>query len=61
MLQLARNGIATRRNRTYRSAALFPAHDEKQAQRLLDDGLAAAARIVMSCRTVFGMAIGLPP
>ena len=42
MLQLAGKGIATRRNRTYRSAALFRAHDEKEARRLLDGGLAAA-------------------
>jgi len=42
MLQFARKGIATRKNRTYRSAPLFRAHDEKQAQRLLDGGLAAA-------------------
>jgi hypothetical protein len=42
MLQLARRGIVTRKNRTYRSAPLFRAHDEKQAQRLLDGGLAAA-------------------
>ena len=42
MLQLAGKGIATRRNRTYRSAPLFQAHNEKQAQRLLDGGLATA-------------------
>ena len=42
MLQLAGKGIATRKNRTYRSAALFRAHDEREAQRLLDGGLAAA-------------------
>ena len=42
MLQLAGKGIGTRRNRTYRSAPLFRAHDEKQAQRLLDGGLASA-------------------
>ena len=42
MLQLARKGIAKRKNRTYRSAPLFRAHDERQAQRLLDGGLAAA-------------------
>ena len=41
MLQLAEKGMATRRNRTYRSAALFRAHDEREAQRLLDGGLAA--------------------
>jgi hypothetical protein len=39
---VARKGIATRKNRAYRSAPLFRAHDEKQAQRLLDRGLAAA-------------------
>jgi putative transposase len=42
MLQLARKGIATRKNRTYRSAPLFRAHDERQAQRLSNGGLAAA-------------------
>jgi len=42
MLQLARKGIAMRKNRTYRSAPLFRAHDERQARRLLDAGLAAA-------------------
>ena len=42
MLQLAGNGIATRRNRTYRSAPLFQAHNEKEARRLLEGGLAAA-------------------
>ena len=42
MLQLAEKGMATMRNRTYRSAALFRAHDEREAQRLLDGGLAAA-------------------
>jgi putative transposase len=30
------------KNRTYRSAALFRAHDEKEAWRFLDGGLAAA-------------------
>jgi len=42
MLQLAGKGIATRRNRTYRSAPLFRAHDEREAQQLLDGGLAVA-------------------
>ena len=42
MLQLAGKGIETRRNRTYRSAPLFQAHNEKEARRLLDGGLAAA-------------------
>jgi hypothetical protein len=42
MLQLASKRIATRKNRTYRSAPLFRAHDERQAQRLLNGGLAAA-------------------
>jgi hypothetical protein len=42
MLQLAGKGIATRRNRTYSSAPLFRAHDEREAQRLLDGGLTAA-------------------
>lgn len=34
--------MAIRQNRTYRSAALFRAHDEREAQRLLDGGLKAA-------------------
>ena len=42
MLQLAGKGIETRRNRTYRSAPLFQAHNEKEARRLLDGGLASA-------------------
>jgi tetratricopeptide (TPR) repeat protein len=42
MLQLAGNGTETRRNRTYRSAPLFQAHNEKEARRLLEGGLAAA-------------------
>ena len=42
MLQLAGKGIATRRNRTYRSAPLFQAHNEKEARRLLKGGLTAA-------------------
>jgi putative transposase len=42
MLQLAGKGITTRRNRTYRSAPLSRAHDERDAQRLLEGGLAAA-------------------
>jgi putative transposase len=42
MLQLAGKGIETRRNRTYRSAPLFQAHNEKEARRLLQGGLAAA-------------------
>ena len=42
MLHLAEKGMATRRNRTYRSSSLFRAHDEGEAQRLLDGGLAAA-------------------
>jgi hypothetical protein len=42
MLQLAEKGMAIRQNRTYRSAALFRAHDEREAQRLLGGGLTAA-------------------
>ena len=40
MLKLAQRGI--RSNRTYRSAGIARAHDEVQAQRLLEKGLAAA-------------------
>jgi uroporphyrinogen-III synthase len=39
---LAGKGIATRKTRTYRSAPLFQAHNEKEARRLLDGGLAAS-------------------
>jgi hypothetical protein len=42
MLQLAGKGIETKRNRTYHSAPLFQAHNEKEARRLLEGGLAAA-------------------
>ncbi len=42
MLQLAGKGITTRKNRTYRSAPLFQVHNEKEARRLLEGGLAAA-------------------
>ena len=39
MLQLAGQGIAKTKNRTYRSAPLFQAHNEKEARRLLEGGL----------------------
>ena len=42
MLQLAGKGIATRKNRTDRSAPLFQVHNEKEARRLLEGRLAAA-------------------
>jgi hypothetical protein len=42
MLRLVGKGIATRKNRTYRSAPLFRPHDEREAQQLLDGGLVAA-------------------
>ena len=43
MLQLAGKGIATRKNRTDRSAPLFQVHNEKEARRLLEGGGLAAA------------------
>ena len=42
MLKLASKRLAAGRNRTYRSAALAQAHDQAEAERLLDEGLAAA-------------------
>jgi len=42
LLQLAGKGIATRKNRTDRSAPLFQVHNEKEARRLLEGALAAA-------------------
>jgi hypothetical protein len=42
MLQLAGKGIATKKNRNNRSAPLFQVHNEREAQHLLDGGLAAA-------------------
>jgi hypothetical protein len=54
MLQLAEKGMATRRNRTYRSAALFRAHDEREAQRLLDGGLTAVGLSAKELEGSFG-------
>jgi hypothetical protein len=42
MLKLARKELSAHKNRTYRSAAVAQAHDQAEAQRLLDRGLAAA-------------------
>lgn len=42
MLKLAGKEVITRRNRTYRSGAVFRAHDQREAVRLLEGGLAAA-------------------
>lgn len=42
MLKLAGKGAGRQRNRTYRSAALARAHDEKEAEQLLQAGLVAA-------------------
>jgi putative transposase len=42
MLKVARKGLRSRKNRTYRSAALAQAHDEAEAKRLLAEGVAAA-------------------
>ena len=39
---LGRKGLRSRKNRTYRSAALAQAHDEAEAKRLLAEGVAAA-------------------
>ena len=38
---VGREGHGDQEKSTYRSAALFRAHDEREAQRLLDGGLAA--------------------
>lgn len=42
MLKLAEKAVTSRRNRTYRSAAVARAHDQREAERLLKEGLAAA-------------------
>jgi putative transposase len=42
MLKLAEKAVRSRKNRTYRSGALSRAHDEREAERLLSEGLAAA-------------------
>ena len=42
MLKLAEKAVRSRRNRTYRSGAVSKAHDEREAERLLREGLAAA-------------------
>ena len=42
MLKMARQPLAARKNRTYRSAPLTRAHDQIEAERLLREGLAAA-------------------
>jgi putative transposase len=43
MLELAEKRIVSRRNRTYRSGAIARAHDRAEAERLLREGLVAAA------------------
>jgi hypothetical protein len=57
MLQLAGKGIETRRNRTYRSAPLFQAHNEKEARRLLEGGLAAAGLSARELDSLPGSAV----
>lgn len=42
MLRLAEEALRSRNNRTYRSGAVARAHDERQAERLLREGLRAA-------------------
>lgn len=42
MLKLAESAVRSRQNRTYRSSAVSRAHDEKEALRLLREGLEAA-------------------
>lgn len=42
MLKLAEKAVTSRRNRTYRSGAVSRAHDQREAERLLNGGLAAA-------------------
>jgi REP-associated tyrosine transposase len=42
MLKLAEKAVMSRTNRTYRSGAVARAHDERGAERLLSEGLAAA-------------------
>lgn len=42
MLKLAGKSVGSRKNRTYRSGPLARTHDEHEAERLLQEGLAAA-------------------
>ena len=42
MLKLADKAVTSRRNRTYRSGEVSRAHDEREAERLLKEGLGAA-------------------
>ena len=42
ILKLSEKAVRSRRNRTYRSGALSRTHDQKEAERLLQEGLAAA-------------------
>jgi len=42
MLKLAEKAVTSRKNRTYRSGAVSRAHDEREAERFLSEGLAAA-------------------
>jgi putative transposase len=42
MLNLAGKAVTGRKNRTYRSGGVCRAHDEREAERLLSEGLAAA-------------------
>ena len=42
MLKLTEKVVRSRRNRTYRSGAVSKAHDEREAERLLREGMAAA-------------------
>lgn len=41
ILKLAEKAVGSRKNRTYRSGAVSRAHDEREAERLLSEGLAA--------------------
>jgi hypothetical protein len=42
ILKLAEKAVISRRNRTYRSAGISRAHDEREAERMLKEGLRAA-------------------
>jgi putative transposase len=42
MLNLAEEALGSHRNRTYRSRAVSKAHDQREAERLLREGMAAA-------------------
>jgi putative transposase len=42
MLKLGEKALRSRRNRTYRSGGVSKAHDEREAERLIREGLAAA-------------------